>query len=211
MFVALEGGDGSGKSGALAHLGAVLGEGALLTREPGGTDEGQAIRGLRLARGGHDWEPQAELLLIAAARAQHVARVIRPALAAGRVVVCDRYVGSTLAYQGAGRGLPIEELRQACDLAAGGRWPDLSVLLDLPPEVAERRRAAQQAQLPGVSPDRFEAEEPEFHLRVGEGFRKIAANDTAHWVVIDGSGSASEVAAEVLGAVRARLGIDGSL
>ena len=94
-------------------------------------------------------------------------------------------------------------------LASGGRWPDLSVLLDVPCELAERRRAAQQAQLPGVSPDRIEAEEPEFHRRVKEGFRKIAADDVEHWVVIDGSVSASEVAAEVLRAVRARLGIDG--
>jgi dTMP kinase len=142
-----------------------------------------------------------------AARAEHLSSLIEPALAAGRHVVVDRFAGSTLAYQGYGRGLPVEEVRRACDLASGGRWPDLSVLLDMPREVAERRRAAQQAQLPGVSPDRIEAEEPEFHRRVNEGFREIAANDTEHWVVLDGSASAAEVAVEVLGAVRARLGI----
>ena len=121
----------------------------------------------------------------------------------------DRFAGSTLAYQGYGRRLPIEEVRRACDLASGGRWPDLSVLLDMPRDLAERRRAAQQAQLPGVSPDRIEAEGPEFHRRVNEGFRKMAADDAARWVVVDGSAPPSAVALEVLAAVRARLGIEG--
>ena len=144
-----------------------------------------------------------------AARAEHLSTLIEPALAAGRHVVVDRFAGSTLAYQGYGRGLPIEEVRRACDLASSGRWPDLSVLLDMPRDLAERRRAAQQAQLPGVSPDRIEAEEPEFHRRVNEGFRKMAADDADRWVVVDGSAPPSEVALEVLGAVCARLGIEG--
>jgi len=207
-LVAIEGGEGVGKSTQAALLATAIG--AELSREPGGSPTAERIRDLLLDRSLGTLAPRAELYLMLAARCEHLTARIEPALAAGRDVVVDRFAGSTLAYQGYGRGLPIDEVRQACDLAAGGRWPDLSVLLDLPPEVAERRRAAQQAQLPGVGPDRIEAEEPGFHLRVGEGFRKIAANDTAHWVVIDGSASASEVAAEVLGAVRARLGIDGS-
>ncbi|MFZ2058422.1 MAG: dTMP kinase [Acidimicrobiales bacterium] len=208
-LVAIEGGEGVGKSTQSALLATAIG--AELSREPGGSPTAERIRDLLLDRSLGTLAPRAELYLMLAARCEHLTARIEPALAAGRHVVVDRFAGSTLAYQGYGRGLPIDEVRQACDLAADGRWPDLSVLLDLPPEVAVRRRAAQQAQLPGVSPDRIEAEEPEFHLRVGEGFRTIAANDTAHWVVIDGSASASEVAAEVLGAVRARLGIDGSL
>ncbi len=206
-MVAIEGGEGVGKSTQAALLTAAIG--AELSREPGGSPIGERIRDLLLDRSLGTFAPRAELYLMLAARAEHLTALIEPALFAGRHVVVDRFAGSTLAYQGYGRGLPLEEVRRACDLASGGRWPDLSVLLDVPCELAERRRAAQQAQLPGVSPDRIEAEEPEFHRRVKEGFRKIAADDVEHWVVIDGSVSASEVAAEVLRAVRARLGIDG--
>jgi len=204
-LIAIEGGEGVGKSTQAALLASAIG--AELSREPGGSPVAERIRELLLDRSLGTPAPRAELYLMLAARAEHLTVRIEPALAAGRHVVVDRFAGSTLAYQGYGRGLPVEEVRRACDLASGGRWPDLSVLLDMPREVAERRRAAQQAQLPGVSPDRIEAEEPEFHRRVNEGFREIAANDTEHWVVLDGSASAAEVAVEVLGAVRARLGI----
>ena len=204
-MIAIEGGEGVGKSTQAALLASAIG--AEASREPGGSPIAERIRDLLLDRSLGVLAPRAELYLMLAARAEHLSSLIEPALAAGRHVVVDRFAGSTLAYQGYGRGLPVEEVRRACDLASGGRWPDLSVLLDMPREVAERRRAAQQAQLPGVSPDRIEAEEPEFHRRVNEGFREIAADDTEHWVVLDGSASAAEVAVEVLGAVRARLGI----
>ncbi|MGO9150391.1 MAG: dTMP kinase [Acidimicrobiales bacterium] len=204
-LIAIEGGEGVGKSTQTALLASAIG--AEASREPGGSPIAERIRDLLLDRSLGVLAPRAELYLMLAARAEHLSSLIEPALAAGRHVVVDRFAGSTLAYQGYGRGLPVEEVRRACGLASGGRWPDLSVLLDIPREVAERRRAAQQAQLPCVSPDRIEAEEPEFHRRVNEGFREIAADDTEHWVVLDGSASASEVAAEVLGAVRARLGI----
>ena len=204
-LIAIEGGEGVGKSTQAALLASAIG--AEASREPGGSPIAERIRDLLLDRSLSVLAPRAELYLMLAARAEHLSSLIEPALAAGRHVVVDRFAGSTLAYQGYGRGLPVEEVRRACDLASGGRWPDLSVLLDMPRDVAKRRRAAQQAQLPGVSPDRIEAEEPEFHRRVNEGFREIAADDTEHWVVLDGSASAYEVAAEVLGAVRARLGI----
>ncbi len=204
-LIAIEGGEGVGKSTQAALLASAID--AEVSREPGGSPIAERIRDLLLDRSLGVLAPRAELYLMLAARAEHLCSLIEPALAAGRHVVVDRFAGSTLAYQGYGRGLPVEEVRRACDLASGGRWPDLSVLLDMPREVAQRRRAAQQAQLPGVSPDRIEAEEPEFHRRVNEGFREIAADDTEHWVVLDGSASASEVAAEVLGAVRARLRI----
>ena len=207
-LVAIEGGEGVGKSTQAALLATAIG--AELSREPGGSPIGERIRDLLLDRSLGTFAPRAELYLMLAPRAEHLTALIEPALVAGQHVVVDRFAGSTLAYQGYGRGLPLEEVRRACDVAAGGRWPDLSVLLDMPCELAERRRAAQQAQLPGVSPDRIEAEEPEFHRRVNEGFRKIAADDVEHWVVVDGSVPALEVAAEVLRAVRERLGIDGS-
>ena len=204
-LIAIEGGEGVGKSTQAALLASAIG--AELSREPGGSPVAERIRDLLLDRSLGTLAPMAELCLMLAARAEHLTVRIEPALAAGRHVVVDRFAGSTLAYQGYGRGLPVDEVRRACDLAAGGRWPDLSVLLDVPRAVAERRRAAQQAQLPGQRPDRIEAEEPEFHRRVTEGFLKIAADDVEHWVVVDATGPAPEVAGEVLGAVRARLGI----
>jgi dTMP kinase len=187
-LIAFEGGEGAGKSTQAQRLAKALG--AELTREPGGTDLGERIRLLLLGGGGEGGpalEPRAELMLLLAARAQHVAERIRPALEAGSDVVVDRYSGSTLAYQGYGRLLPLEEVRQACDLATGGLWPDLTILLDVPPGLGKARR-------PGADPDRFEAELESFHERVAEGFRALAVADPATWVVIDGSLIPDEVA-----------------
>lgn len=206
-LIAIEGGEGAGKSTQSGILASAIG--AELSREPGGSPIAERIRDLLLDPSLGTLTPRAELFLVLAARAEHLTNRIEPMLAAGRHVVVDRFAGSTLAYQGYGRGLPIADVRQACDLAAGGRWPDLSVLLDLPLEVAQRRRAAQRSQLPGVSPDRIEGEVREFHLKVNEGFRKLAADDPEHWVVVDGSGPAADVAAAVLRAVRDRLRIGG--
>ncbi len=208
VFIALEGGDGSGKTGALAHLGEALGDfpgGLVLTREPGGTGEGQAIRGLLLARGAHDWEPRAELLLIAAARAQHVARVIRPALASGLVVVSDRYVGSTLAYQGAGRGLPETDIRALHVLSTGDLWPDLTVLLDVAPELALARGLA-RLRAEDSREDRFESLGLAFHHRVRRSFLAQAEAAPARHAVIDASRPAEAVRAEVVAVVLDFLG-----
>ncbi len=204
FLLAIEGGEGAGKSTQATRLAAEIG--AELSREPGGSPVAERIRALLLDPSLGRPAPRAELHLMLAARAEHLSVLIEPTLAAGNHVVVDRFSGSTLAYQGYGRGLPIAEVREACDLAADGRWPDLSVLLDLPPEVAQSRRTAQRAHLPGLRPDRIEAEDREFHRRVVEGFRQIAADDPGHWVVIDGSRSADEVATEILGAVLARIG-----
>ncbi len=199
VFVALEGGDGSGKTGALARLAEALCDlpgGLLTTREPGGTPEGQAIRGLLLARGTHDWEPQAELLLVAAARAQHVARVIRPALAAGRVVVSDRYVGSTLAYQGAGRGLDAAEILMLHKHSTGDLWPDLTVVLDVDPETALARGMA-RLRAEGSGEDRFESLGLAFQHRVRRSFLDQAAAAPLRHAVIDAGRPAAVVQAEV--------------
>ena len=207
VFIALEGGDGSGKTGAREHLADALRDvpgGLLLTREPGGTEEGLALRSLLLARGAYDWEPQAELLLVAAARAQHVARVIGPALAAGRVVVSDRYVGSTLAYQGAGRGLPEVEIRTVHALSTGDLWPDLTVVLDVDPEQALARGLA-RLRAEGSLEDRFESLVLAFHRRVRGSFLDQAAAAPARHAVIDASRPVEAVQADVAAVVLAFL------
>ncbi len=134
-----------------------------------------------------------------AARAQHVAEVVEPALAGGRWVVTDRFAGSTLAYQGYGRGLDLVELRQLSSWATSNLWPDLSVLLEVPAELAATRG------LPDRSRDRFEAEGLDFHQRVAAGYRSLVAAEPDRWVMVDGSGPSAAVAVRVLEAVRARL------
>jgi dTMP kinase len=193
-FIVFEGGEASGKSTQSARLAARLG--ALHTREPGGTAIGAALRDLLLDVRTTGLDARAEALLMAADRAQHVAEVVRPALAAGRHVVSDRYVGSTLAYQGYGRGLPVAGLRRISGWATGDLWPDLVVLLDVPREVAVERRPR--------APDRMEAAGAEFHERVAQGYRSLAAAYD-HWVVVDGAGPADEVAARVWDTVVGRL------
>lgn len=196
-LIAVEGGEGAGKSTQAGRLARVLG--AELSREPGGTDLGERIRALLLDPGAGEVSARAELLLMLAARSQHLEERIEPALAAGRHVVVDRFTGSTVAYQGYGRGLPLDEVLQACELASRGRSADLNVLLDVPVHLGESRA--------GPSRDRIEAANEGFHERVRAGFAAQAAADPGRWCVVDGSGPPAEVAAAVLEAVRARLGL----
>jgi dTMP kinase len=197
-FIALEGGEGCGKSTQAARLAQRLD--AVLTREPGGTGLGLQLRALLLTPG-PALDQRAELLAMNADRAQHLAEVVRPALAAGRDVVTDRSAWSSMAYQGYGRGLPLGEVRALCDWASAGRWPDLVVLLDVPDDVAAAR-------LQGA-PDRFEAEGDGFHARVRAGFRAMAAEHPDTWVVVDGARSIDDVAAAVAAAVDERRAAPG--
>jgi dTMP kinase len=191
-FIAFEGGEASGKSTQAARLASALG--AVLTWEPGGTELGQHIRQVVLGPNvSESVNSQAEALLMAADRAQHVASVIRPALEAGRDVVTDRYAGSSLAYQGYGRGLELAAVRWLSDWASDGLWPDLVIFLDVPDTVARERLARS-----GVGPDRLEAAGDEFHRRVAVGFRTLAAACPDTWRVVDGRGVPDEVAAEVM-------------
>ncbi len=196
-FVVFEGGEGSGKS-TQARL---LAErwGAVLTFEPGGTEVGQRLREILLSPETGDLDPRAEALLMAADRAHHVATKIRPALNRGKDVVCDRFVGSSLAYQGYARGLGIEEVRALSTFATDGLVPDLVLLLVVPPDEAVTRMAA------AGKPDRLEAAGEEFHRKVAEAYVILAAHDPDRWVVIDGSGSVEDVEARVREAVEARL------
>jgi dTMP kinase len=194
-FIAFEGGEGSGKSTQAALLADAIG--ALLTREPGGTAVGGRIRELVLSPSTGELDPRAEALLMAADRAQHVAEVVQPELASGRHVVTDRFAGSSIAYQGFGRGLPATEVEGLSRWATAGCWPDLVVLLDVPADVADGRL---QRDL-----DRMEAAGAEFHQRVGDGFRTLAAGDPGLWAVVDGSASIDAVHAAVVAVVRERL------
>ena len=166
-FIVFEGGEATGKSTQAGRLATRLS--ALLTREPGGTPLGEAIRPLALERTLGEIDARTELLLMAAARSEHVAALIRPTLSAGRHVVCDRFSGSTIAYQGYGRGLPIEDVLVACELASNGCEPDLNILLDVDAETANARRPS-----PG---DAIESAGEQFHLRVRAGFLAVAAAD----------------------------------
>lgn len=147
--------------------------------------------------------PRAETLLMLAARAQHTEQVIGPTLATGRDVVCDRFSGSTVAYQGYGRGLDPAELARLSSWASAGLEPDLVILLTVPPEEADRRRARRRAGTGGAD-DRIEAEVAGFHARIDAGFARLAAADPDRWRVVDGSGPVAEVAARVVAALGGR-------
>jgi dTMP kinase len=199
LFVAFEGGEGVGKStqiSAAATWLRELGHEVVETREPGGTALGGELRRLLLDPAGQV-TPRAEALLYAADRAQHVETVIRPALRAGQVVLTDRYVDSTLAYQGAGRGL--DDTRSLTGWATGGLLPDLTVLLDLDPSVGLRRAGAR------ATPDRLEAASLAFHEAVRAGFLTLAAEAPERYVVIDAAGDPDDVAGAIRAAIAARL------
>jgi len=198
MFVTFEGVDWSGKSTQAALLAGWLseeGRQVLLTREPGGTPVAEAVRDVVLH--GHDMTPWAEAALYAAARADHVEHAIRPALDRGEDVVCDRYIDSSVAYQGIGRGLGEDRVRDLNLLVTRGLLPDRTFLVLLDPEEARRRGAGQ--------PDRIEREGDDFWRRVDDGFRALAAEFPERIVSLDGSRSPDEIAEEVREHVRTLL------
>ena len=203
MFVTLEGIDRAGKTTQAGLLAQALGPDTLLLREPGGTEVGERIRGL-LKDPSVELDARAELLLFCAARAELCATVIRPALEAGRDVVSDRFIDSTAAYQGAGRGIGVREVTRLNELAIAGCAPDLTVLLRLGSDDAEAR--GQQRLLAGEEDgtDRFEAEGTEFQRVVAEAYDDLAAANPDRIVVVDGEGSVEEVHARVMDAVGAR-------
>lgn len=205
VFVTFEGGEGSGKSTQIGLLAARLVTTTLtVTREPGGTPLGERVREVLLHPGEYAVDAWAELLLYEASRAQLVADEIRPALEAGGVAVCDRFTDSTLAYQGFGRGLPLDRVRAANELATGGLVPDVTVLLDIAPLVGLARATGQGA-------DRLERESLEFHERVREGFLTLASAEPERFVVIDAEPQESQVAEAVAHALAGHPAMRGVL
>ncbi|WP_083956429.1 dTMP kinase [Tersicoccus phoenicis] len=194
VFVAFEGGDGAGKSTQVRLLAdrlRTVGQRVLTTREPGGTPVGERLRDLVLEPGDAVVDPRTEALIFAAARAAHVEQVIRPALTAGRAVVTDRYVDSSVAYQGAGRGLGIADVEAINAWATGALHPDLTVLLDVEPEAGRDRRADRAAE------DRMEAESDDFHRLIRLTFLQRAAADPVRYLVLDATLPVATIARRV--------------
>jgi dTMP kinase len=200
LFITFEGTEGSGKTTQVALLAQRLrewGRRVRVVREPGGTPIGEEIRHtLKHSQHNHAMTWETELLLMNASRAQLVREVIRPALAAGEIVLCDRFADSTIAYQGYGRGLDLEMVRRVVEVAVGGTWPDLTLLLHVPPEVSAERLRSRQATLPFVR-DRMEEADPAFFERVAQGYRAIAQADPKRVKVIDATGSIEQVRAAI--------------
>jgi len=195
-YIAFEGPEGCGKSTQAARYAERIG--AVLTRETGGTDIGARLREILHDTSVTDLSHRAEALIAAADRAQHISQVVRPALDAGRSVVSDRSVYSTLAYQGFGRGLDVEQLRSINAWATDGEWPELIVFLDAPAELLAQRMARRDL-------DRFERAGEAFHARVVDGFRTMAAGDPDRWITIEATGSIDDVAEVIADQIDARL------
>ena len=205
VFISFEGSEGCGKSTQIEvlarHLRAI-GYRVRTLREPGGTPIGEEIRHtLKHSKVNHAMTPEAELLLMNASRAQLVREVIRPALAAGEVVVCDRFYDSTTAYQGYGRQLDLAMVKSVIDIAVGDTRPDLTLLLTVTPETSARRRAQRQANLPFMR-DRFEEADRQFFERVEKGFAAIAAAEPDRFCVVEASAPVESVSGRIWDLVR---------
>lgn len=201
LFIVFEGVEGSGKSTqarALRQRLASAGISVLSTHEPGGTPIGEQVR--QWLKGQHPITPLAELFLFSAARALLVEQVVRPALQAGQTVLCDRYIYSTLAYQGYGRGLDMEAIRQVNRLATRDLLPDLVVLLDLPPDAGLARKSRRPL-------DRFEQEQQSFHQRVRQGYLDLSRQEPERWLVLDASQPREAVSSAIWERVSALLGV----
>lgn len=205
VFIAFEGGDGAGKSTQAGRLAAALeslGYTVLRTREPGGTPVGEQLRSLVLDHGNGDIDAHTEALIFAASRAAHATQVIRPALGRGEIVLTDRYIDSSVAYQGAGRNLGLDAVRSLNEWATSGLQPHLTVLLDVDPQLGRRRRTAGQA-----AEDRLESEADEFHDRIREAFLSLAAGRPESYLVLPAHLPVEELAAQILARVQTLLGV----
>lgn len=203
MFITFEGPDGSGKTTQMKRLIPELrkmGLDIVQTREPGGTEIGDQIRSVIMDMKNKSMHPRTEILLFCSSRAQLVEELIRPSLHAGRIVLCDRYADSTMAYQGYGHGLDKDALTRLLDFATGGLKPDLTLLFDLPAEAGLRRRLTNHEEW-----NRMDDYALQFHERVRQGYLEMAASDPGRWVVIDADRDPDRIQVDVLSAVRGKL------
>ncbi|MFM6933746.1 MAG: dTMP kinase [Novosphingobium sp.] len=199
-FIALEGGEGAGKSTQARLLADALRERGLevvTTREPGGTVGAEAIRALLLGLDGDGWNPRAEALLFAAARSDHVERLILPAVQRGAWVICDRFVDSSRAYQGGGGGLSDDDVMELHRIGSQGLLPDLTLLIEVSPKVAADRLAARD----GDTSDRIGGRPTDFHARVAAAFARFAAEQPERFALIDGNGDAETIHRAILSAI----------
>jgi dTMP kinase len=200
LFIAFEGGDGAGKSTqatAVEHRLRAMGRTVLRTREPGGTPVGEKLRALVLEHGHGEIDARTEALIFSASRAAHVEQVIRPALERGDVVLCDRFIDSSVAYQGAGRGLGLTEVRELNLWATERLLPDLTVLLDVAPQQGRDRRTAGHA-----AEDRLESEPDDFHSRIRGAFLELADAAPEKYLVLDASAAREELTEAIMDRIR---------
>lgn len=203
MFITFEGPDGSGKTTQMKRLIPELrkmGLDIVQTREPGGTEIGDQIRSVIMDMKNKSMHPRTEILLFCSSRAQLVEELIRPSLREGRIVLCDRYADSTMAYQGYGHGLDKDALTRLLDFATGGLKPDLTLLFDLPAEAGLRRRLTNHEEW-----NRMDDYALQFHERVRQGYLEMAAAEPERWVVIDADRDPDRIHEDVLSAVRGKL------
>jgi dTMP kinase len=204
-FITLEGGEGAGKSTQARRLAAALdahGVASIVTREPGGSPGAEDIRKLLVNGEPERWDALTEMLLLFAARADHVSRTIRPALDAGKFVICDRFTDSTYAYQGVGRGTPRETIRRIESVVLEDFKPDMTLILDLPAEVGLKRAVAR-----GAVESRFENFDTDFHERLRQAFLDIARRSPDRCAVIDATGDENDVAQAIWDAISRRFGL----
>lgn len=204
LFITFEGGEGCGKSTVLAKINSLLqdeGYKTVVSREPGGTPISEQIRNVILDKSNTAMDPRTEALLYAASRRQHLVEKIWPALKEGKIVLCDRYLDSSLAYQGGARGLGIEEIAKVNEYATEGTFPDLTLFFDLDPEIGMKRIAANS----GREVNRLDLEKMAFHQKVRESFQTLAKRYSDRYVVIDASKPLDEVIENVYQTIKARL------
>lgn len=197
LFITFEGGEGAGKTTQIKRLAAALGDSCVVTREPGGTPEADALRDVFISYRGQDWPPKALLLLMFCARTLHTENFIKPSLAAGKIVICDRYTDSTRVYQGYAGGVPLDDIEAIKQNAIGAFEPDLTFILDVPPEDGLKRAGRR-----GGVGDTFETKAIEFHEKLRKGYLDIAAQNPARCVVIDATQNINTIAQQILERVK---------
>lgn len=195
LFITFEGGEGAGKTTQIKRLAQSLGD-CVITREPGGTPEAEALRNVFIENHGQDWPPAALLLLMFSARTLHTEKLIKPAIAQGRTVLCDRYTDSTRVYQGYAGGLPLKDIEIVKKSAIGDFEPDLTFILDIDPAIGLNRTGARKA-----DGDTFESKDMYFHTQIRKGFLDIANKNPSRCIVIDATQNEDAIAAQILSKV----------